>query len=141
MENKQTVKFLDGDYSGNGISTNRKENNFCMAYQVIAPPVKGDTFNPVARVIIECRFYCTNAASRCCIWIHSTDAAWRSGGAMAGGYGYHRPSAALESALEKAGVKLSQPIRGRGESAMVATLLAIARTMGVRKAQVIKSHA
>lgn len=140
MKDTQTAKFIDGDFSGNGIASNRKENNFYMAYQVIAPPVKGDTFSPVARVIIDCRFYCTSAASRCCIWIHSPDA-WRSGGAMAGGYGYHRPSAALESALEKAGVKLSQSISGCGESAMESALLAIARTMGHRKAQVIKSHA
>lgn len=69
----------------------------------------------------------------CCVWIHG----YRryscrhdgSGGGYAGGGGYHKPSAALAAALAAAGVELSDPIDGRGESAEDAALIAVAKSV------------
>lgn len=53
-----------------------------------------------------------------------------AGTGRANGYGYHKQSAALQSALDSAGVKLSSRIDGVGETAMKDALLAIGRAMG-----------
>lgn len=45
----------------------------------------------------------------------------------AGGYGYHKASAALDAAISNAGIGLSESINGRGESAMREALLTIGR--------------
>ena len=73
----------------------------------------------------------------CCVWIHGNrryscrhDG---SGAGKAGGGGYHKSSAALSHALDAAGVELSDPIDGRGESAEDAALLAVARSVVVGK--------
>lgn len=41
----------------------------------------------------------------CCLWIHGENI-WFSGKGQAGGYGYHKTSAAFQGALDSAGVKL-----------------------------------
>lgn len=65
----------------------------------------------------------------CSVWLHHSvhDTA---GHGRATGYGYHKRSAALQAALDSAGVKLAQAIDGRGDSAMRDALLAIGRAMG-----------
>lgn len=61
----------------------------------------------------------------CILWSNGAHNANASG--WASGYGYHKGSAALASAIENAGIKLSENISGCGNDAMREALLAIAR--------------
>ena len=53
-----------------------------------------------------------------------------SGYGFATGGGYHKESAALSSAIQSAGISLSEQIDGVGETAMTDALTAIARELG-----------
>lgn len=64
----------------------------------------------------------------CSIWVDGPNAEW-SGYGTAGGYGYHKASAALSAALRSAGWQLDEDIDGRGDSAMRDALLAIGRKL------------
>ena len=61
------------------------------------------------------------------------------GHGAASGYGHHRNSAALDSAITSAGFKLTLPIDGRGDTAVEEALLAIARGMGYRKLLLVRN--
>ena len=65
----------------------------------------------------------------CALWCHNREGNGRSfsGAGSAGGYGYHKESAALDSAIRSAGISLDRRIRGVGDSAMRDALGAIAR--------------
>jgi len=82
---------------------------------------------------VDIRFYMGRGsnASRvyCSVWLrgHGTEC---SGRGMAGGGGYHKPSAALSAALDSAGVTLDEAIDGRGGSATRAVAEALARALG-----------
>lgn len=53
-----------------------------------------------------------------------------SGHGFAGGYGYHKASAAAHAAIRSAGITLSASIDGAGDSAIEGALGAIARALG-----------
>ena len=55
------------------------------------------------------------------------EGAWWSGSGQAGGYGYHKGSAALDGAIRLAGITLSRSISGTGECEEA--LMAIAKAM------------
>lgn len=61
---------------------------------------------------------------------NSTTQVNTAGGGRAGGYGYHKASAALEVALMCAGFTFSNAIAGRGETAMTEALKACAVALG-----------
>ena len=63
------------------------------------------------------------------IWVHSTDHQ-TSGTGKAGGYGYHKASAAIAEAIKSAGIELDKDIAGAGESAIEQALGAIAYALG-----------
>jgi hypothetical protein len=63
------------------------------------------------------------------IWCHHAPCP-TSGYGKAGGYGYHKPSAALQAAITSAGITLAEPIEGCGEQAMEEALRAIAIAQG-----------
>ena len=96
--------------------------------------------------IVTARFYWPgrDGASRCyaCIWING-DSVYGHAGGYAGGYGYHKESAALSDAIGRAGVTLTEGIAGRGDSAMRDALQAIARASinGNRRIFRSESHA
>jgi hypothetical protein len=97
--------------------------------QVVAS-YKGKLYNPVKVVLWMGR---SNQASvvYCSIWIHSRHKKVDcSGYGTAGGYGYHKESAALDSAIRSAGIKLDRYIDGAGENAMKDAVEAIARAAG-----------
>lgn len=62
---------------------------------------------------------------------------FRRGAGKAGGYGYHKPSAALAEALNNAGINLSDDISGRGDGLIDRALEAIAKTMDDVKSFII----
>ena len=65
-----------------------------------------------------------------------------SGHGRATGYGYHKASAALSTALDSAGIVLSEPIAGVGEGAIRRALEAVARAIAGDAAKIlIVSHA
>lgn len=124
------------------IASNRKENGgFAQEYAVI---VRGDQslgLRLSMQSVIIARIYWSKNGATCyaCVWVHGSIST--SGGGKAGGYGYHKASAALQNALTDAGVKLSEDIGGRGETAMTDALAAMAHAMGHRKFHIHNAHA
>lgn len=119
---------------GDKVASNRKENHFSHQYSVCAVR-KGKIAH-----VLEARVYSTQAKNYACIWIHAGDEKYGSGGGNAGGYGYHRPSAAMQEALADAGVKLSEDIGGRGDSAMESALIAVGKALGYSNPTIIRAH-
>lgn len=82
---------------------------------------------------VDIRFYMGRGsnASRvyCSVWLRGRGTEC-SGRGMAGGGGYHKPSAALSAALNSAGVILDEAIDGSGGSATRAAAEALARALG-----------
>lgn len=70
------------------------------------------------------RVYGTRAANYVCLWIFTPDRHLTASG-RATGYGYHRPSEAMEIACENSGIELSEPIGGRGDASMQEAFVAI----------------
>lgn len=94
--------------------------------------------------VIEARLYSTGNANTCCLWVHGVDGlagiTHTQGSGRAGGYGYHRPSAALSEAIRNAGFTLSRDIAGVGDDAMQEALFAMAKAIGVRKPAIVLSY-
>lgn len=107
----------------------RKESGFLGAYILLVPADEDSPFEPIAKNAAEIRIYGTQARNYAAAWIHAKGV-YACGGGMAGGYGYHRPSAAAANALKDAGVELENPISGVGESAIEGALYAIGVALG-----------
>ena len=109
------------------------------AYNVVAY-VKGQFENPVT---VRCWMGRSNNASTvyATIWTHNrqNNGRYFAGHGNAGGYGYHKESAAIASAISSAGISLDTDIGGVGDSAIDAALTAIARALGYRKFTIVKS--
>ena len=114
------------------IQANRKESKFCQERTVFT--IK----NGRIKDIMTAKFYATGAKHYCCFWL--TCGNWNSGGGNAGGYGYHRGSAAFEAALNDAGITLSKSISGAGESAMDEAMRAIALELGYEDVYINVAH-
>jgi hypothetical protein len=93
-----------------------------------------------APAAIDLRLYGTGSRNYACIWIAKEPWGWASGSGWAGGCGYHRPSAAAEEAINNAGFSISQNIGGVGDEAVIETLFAIAKLIGVKKPILHKAH-
>lgn len=108
----------------------RKENHFNRQVTAIAINKDGRAYDAVTL-----RIYVTDAKSYACVWTNSNCSwenakdCWRNGSGSASGYGYHRASAAVEEAIYNAGIELSEPIGGRGDSAIREAVKAIAEAM------------
>lgn len=95
------------------------------------------------REIVTARFYRPGTVAYCCVWIRATRYGVGDGRGYgkAGGYGYHKESAALAEALSDAGVKVSEETEGRGEDAMLAAVEAVALAVsGLPRVIVHKAH-
>lgn len=90
--------------------------------------------------LIALRIYGTGTANTACVWIHYGEV-HTSGSGKATGYGYHRPSAAAHYAITNAGFTLSEPIDGRGESAIREALLAMAKALKIKRPAIVGSYA
>ena len=96
------------------------------------------------RRIVDCRFYMGRSSQAsvvyCSIWLSgSIDSGlvWMSGSGQAGGWGYHKASAAMQRAITAAGFTLTEddgktpsPIDGRGDDAMRDAAIALAAALG-----------
>ena len=65
----------------------------------------------------------------CSLWVHCSPY-YVSGRGVAKGYGYHKASAAFQDACDSAGIELSQPVDGRGDSSVQDALYAIGQALG-----------
>ena len=57
----------------------------------------------------------------------------------AGGYGYHKESAAIAEAIESAGIALDTDISGVGNSAILDALTAIANALGFERVLIVEN--
>jgi hypothetical protein len=95
---------------------------------------------------VELRLYGTGNTNTACLWIRGGDNFYTQGSGRAGGYGYHRPSAAAGEAIRNAGFELltneGKPcdIGGVGESAIEEALCAIADALGLTDYALVRSH-
>lgn len=93
--------------------------------------------------IVDCRLYMGRSRNAstvyCSIWANghiNNERVWITGHGKAGGYGYHKLSAAMQNAITAAGFALtddngdSMPIYGRGDGAMYDAAIAIAAALG-----------
>ena len=99
------------------------------------------------REVVTVNCYMSRSASAsvvyAVIWVRCKDGEWTSGSGSAGGYGYHKESAALAGAIKSAGIKLKDMDRtdrpdrwfnlgGTGTSYYPQVFDAIARAAGYR---------
>ena len=103
------------------------------------------TFNVITdtlKEIITVRCYMGRSASASVVyaslWITAPDY-YSSGTGKAGGYGYHKPSAAIGDAIASAGIGLSKDISGVGNGAIHEALGAIAEAMGYNKFLIVEN--
>jgi hypothetical protein len=129
-ETKMTATFKTLNHAPKFNINHRKENHFYKQFTAIAINKDGRAYDAVTL-----RIYGTDAKSYACLWTHSNCSwenakdYWRNGSGSAGGYGYHRASAAAQEAIYNAGIELSEDINGRGDSAIHEAVKAIARAM------------
>lgn len=98
----------------------RQAKHFYNGYKVVTI-VNGEMVN-----LVDARLGATDNCHYASVWLNMRyyDNDYYNiygcayGAGKAGGYGYHRASAALESALHRAGVRFSIGCSGMGESAM-----------------------
>ena len=111
------------------------------------------------REVVTVRCYMGRSASASVIhavmWVKCADGHWTSGSGSAGGYGYHKESAAIAHAIDSAGVELKDLERndhrtdfmrhqfdlgGTGTSYYPQVFEAIARAAGYRGRTLFVSH-
>lgn len=104
-----------------------------------------------AKIPVELRLYGTGNTNFACIWINNEKfgqdgEVCTHGSGRAGGYGYHRPSAAAGEAIRNAGFELltdegnPMDIGGVGEQAIEQALCAIADAIGIKDYALVRSH-
>lgn len=132
--NKKT-KFTD---------SHRKEGKcFFSSMQVISLADKPDNSQGLIFPIVEACLYNIGTCDTCCLWVRGAGGQFdicTQGSGHAGGYSYHRPSAAMQAAIDNAGFTLSKSIDGVGKSAMREAMLAIAKCVGVKCPAIVESH-
>lgn len=85
------------------------------------------------------------------LWVRCADGVWTSGSGSAGGYGYHKESAAIADAIKSAGIELKDLDRtdrkvrwfdfgGTGTSYYPQVFEAITRAAGYRGRTLLVSH-
>ena len=103
------------------------------------------TFNVVTdglKEVIKARCYMGRSASAstvyASIWIYS-GGTHTSGKGKAGGYGYHKESAAVAEAIKSAGITIDTDISGVGDGAICDALEAIARALGFSNVLIVEN--
>lgn len=99
------------NFSRNFNLNHRKENHFQQQYTGLV--LDGNEL----REAVTLRIYGTSAVNYAALW-YNNGKKWARGTGKAGGYGYHRPSAAAAEAFEAAGVELESDISGSGSAAI-----------------------
>ena len=118
----------------------RKENS--VHFESFNVLVKSKYSENDSHAVVELRIYGTGSRNYACLWVHdsSNSGISTSGTGWAGGYGYHRPSAAAYEAITNAGFTLSEHISGVGDSAIESAVKAIAEHLGYTDYLFFKAH-
>lgn len=98
-------------------ASHRKENAFSKQYAGVICD-RGEIKEPVT-----VRIYSTDSRVYACVWVNASG--YRHGSAYAGGYGYHRASAAVGESIKNCGIDLDKDIDGRGDGAIREAIEAI----------------
>jgi hypothetical protein len=72
------------------------------------------------------------------VTVDNLDGIWASGRGSAGGYGYHKESAAIEDALTDAGFSMEGHFGGCGDTSAELAIEAVARYLGWKTGEVIR---
>lgn len=104
----------------------RQEKHFYMGYKIVT------IIDDKMETLIDARLGATDSCHYASIWLNTKYSDYdyyneygdARASAKAGGYGYHRASAALESAFTRAGMRFTVGCSGMGESMMKDCLLA-----------------
>jgi len=135
MNTENQTATLPAPNSVSNASRTYDDKETVAAWSVVAT----DKQNAIKEIIIV-RWYAGRSAKAtvlyCNVWIRG--GLWCSGHGSANGGGYDKKSAALAYALESAGVKLSQPIDGRGDGTSRTALETIAKAMGFENFLIIE---
>lgn len=92
------------------------------------------------REIVTCRIYWPGTTAYCALWVHSKGV-HASGTGKAGGGGYCKESAVIDSAIRDAGFDMSESVHGRGTQAAYEALEAVAACVtGKRKFYRVLAH-
>lgn len=97
---------------------------------------------PAGKTPVELRIYYPGQ-SNCyaCLWTRDgTPEHSRHGSGVAGGYGYHKPSAAAQEAITNAGIDLDTPIDGVGTEAIKTAITAICAAMNIETIHIIHTY-
>jgi hypothetical protein len=129
-------------------NTKHRKDVLNEAYRVV-----DGAFNTV----VDCRVYGSGSTAYACLWVYGEGNFYASGSGKAGGWGYHKTSAAVDDAIDSAGFELyGSPyndgreqnykkrcnISGVGDSAIESALMAIAKTASrKRKLHLIRTYA
>lgn len=110
--------------------------------QFVAALPKGHYSGKRFASVITVRFYMGRSRNAstvyASIWAQSRDGKTHlAGHGSAGGYGYHKESAALEEAMHSAGVTLDAHFGGCGDRAAQCAIEALARKLGYRSGNII----
>ena len=126
------MKSTIGKTVSNGVNYGYKKE-LIRTYNVITDGLKE---------IITARCYMGRSASAstvyASIWINASGI-YTSGKGKAGGYGYHKESAAIAEAIESAGITLDQSIDGVGDGAIEEALKAIASSLGFSNVLIVEN--
>jgi hypothetical protein len=126
----QSVTSFEPRKSDN-VHKHRKESSFRRQLSLV------DLSN--GKEIACVRFYGNGERAYCCAWFHEAGQYARGSG-WAGGYGYHKDSAAMQSALNAAGWRFSKPFSGVGETGEQGALEAIARWLDIPAFVIVMAH-
>ena len=93
------------------------------------------------KVPVELRIYDTGKKTTACLWVNdSLSNTYIKGSGASNGFGFDQPSEAAQRAINNAGIVLSEEIDGRGDSAIIEAMQAIATALGHPSAFIFKTH-
>ena len=126
------MKATIGKTVSNAINYGNKKEMICT-YNVVTNTLKE---------LITVRCYMGRSASAstvyASIWVNAPDI-HTSGKGKAGGYGYHKASAAVADAISSAGITLDTNISGVGDGAIKESLEAIANALGFERVLIVEN--
>lgn len=107
-----SVKSFVAQQNMNATIREREENNIKRGYKAICISEDGKL-----RELVDLRIGQTDTTAYACVWLHVAGyGTYAHGSGKAGGYGYHRSSAASEEAFYSAGMTFNQSFSGCGDS-------------------------
>lgn len=107
-----TVKSFEAQQKMNTTIREREEKNIQHGYKAIGISKDGKLWE-----LVDLRIGQTATTAYACVWLHVAGyGTYAHGSGKAGGYGYHRSSAAAESAFRSAGMIFNQSFSGCGDT-------------------------